>query len=191
MRSLKIVKTLLALVFVVKSVLCFSQTDFNIKYKRLQPIQIDTISEKIFVYEVPNAILYFKQQDINDYIVRVELTMNDSKPAYPIFKDTLATGPRRIAVKDIYYSYGERERDSILKNENIPQIEQQLNQAFYFVGADLMLNNRFMIVSKKTRRVETKGIIAKKVKGLYGTRYLDFQLPNRSSFYQVVVVLGL
>lgn len=171
------------------SIQCFSQADFGIRRKKLQPVHIDTTTENIFIYEVPKAVIYFRQRDIRNYIEHINAKDQKNQSPYKVFQDTLNFGIKKIKIKDIFFSYDEKERDSILKRETITSGSQQLNKEFYIIGAELILANKFMVKSKETGRIVTM-LVVKRTSGLYGTRYLDFILPDKKIFYQIITTLG-
>lgn len=193
MPNMKVLQFIPTLLMTLNLIPCFCQDDFHVRRKKLHPLILDTSNESVFIYEVSNAVIYFRQQDIKDYIDDIIVTDRQNKSVYKVFQEAISSGSRIIRVKDIYYSYGERERererDSILRSEFISKGEQQLNEAFYFVGASLLLQNKFMVVSKDTKKIETKRLVAKRTKGLYGAKGLAFYLPNKKIFYHIVTAL--
>ena len=180
----------LSLLFLVLTIQSYSQVDFEIRRQKLKPTVIDTTKENIFIYEVSNAILYFRQDDIKSFIDNPENKNILVNYGYQVFKDTLAKTVGRIEIKDIYFSYDQRQRDSIfrLQPENI--LIKNLNEEFYFIGAGLILNGEFMIYSKAKKIFITKGLIAKRQNGYLGGQSLNFYLPDKKGFYSITTRLG-
>jgi len=187
MKTLKLFLTVLS---ASVSLICHSQVFPELKSKRLQTIAIDTTSEYIFVYEVPNATLYFRQSDITNIINQQHDPNVTYRTPFVLLRDTLMTNNKVIRVKGLLNFFGEKERDSIMKQEPIPIEEQYLDEAFHIAGVELLLLNRFMVVSKKSNKMISEGIRTKEVEGPMGSRYLDFLLPKRIIFYTAVIALG-
>ena len=169
---------------------CYCQTIFDIRRQKLTPTFIDTTNENTFIYEVANTILYFKQSDISNFISNSKNTNDYKIFLFNKFVDTLKSNTKTIRVKDILYSYGNVQRDSILKNEIISADVQELNKEFYFIGGDLILNGHFMIYSKADKKFLTKHLVAKRQTSLLGQKDLLFFLPNGKVFYDVLIAFG-
>lgn len=183
-------KFLITSLTVLVTIQCSSQINFDIRRQNLTPTFIDTTNEKTFIYEVTNAILYFKQSDISDFINNFK-NINDYKIfSFKNFADTLKSNTKTIRVKDILYSYGNVQRDSILRHETINADVQELNKEFYFIGGELILNGHFMIYSKETNKFVYKHLVAKKQTSLQGQKDLLFFLPSGKVFYDVLIAFG-
>jgi hypothetical protein len=180
----------ISLLFTALTIQCFSQVDFGIRRQKLTPIFIDTTKENIFVYEVPNAILYFKQNDIKTFIDNPENKNILTNYGYKTFLDTLAKQTQRIKIIDYYFYYDGAQRDSIFKYHKEDLTRKKLNEEFYFLGAGLLLKGQFMAYSKADKKIITKGLIAKQEKGYLGGRTLEFYLPDKKSLYSIVTALG-
>jgi len=182
-------KKLLILIFVFPFLTGKAQIDFSkIKRQKLHPVVIDTVSENIFVFEKKDMNVVFRQADILNYIDSI-CAISDCGNYYNDLCDTLET-IREIRLMDFLYSYVEVEKDSILKNENISLYHKRINEQFFYVGAHLILLNKFMLVDRSSGMIIRRKLIAKQTEGILGTTYLEcFYAPNKS-FYTVVTRLG-
>jgi hypothetical protein len=180
----------IALIFTALTIQSYSQVDFGIRKQKLRPIFIDTIRENIFVYEVPSAILYFKQDDIKYFIDNPENKYVLANYGCTTFQDTLTKKSRKIKITDVYFNYDQRQRDSMFRQQPENVLTKQLNEEFYFLGAGLILRGQFMVYSKTDKNFITKGLVAKRQKGYLGQRNLVFYFQNKKPFYEIVTALG-
>ena len=180
----------ISLLFIMLTIHSYSQVDFSIRKQKLQPIFIDTTKENIFIYEVPNAILYFKQDDISWFINNPENKNVLANYGYRTLQDTLTKKSRIIKITDVYFFYNQHQRDSIFRQQPENNLTKQLNEEFYFLGAGLILKGQFMVYSKADKKFITKGLFAKRQKGYFGQRNLVFYLQYKRQFYDIVTVLG-
>jgi hypothetical protein len=164
--------------------------DFDITKKKLTTIRIDTVTEKVFIYKLQTVNIYFKQQDIIDFILNPKNKNLIGQGSYKDLLDTLNTSTRVITVTNIPDHKNEAEFDSLLRIYGDSIKLQNLNTQFYFVGAALMLNGDFMIFSKEHRNFLTKGLFAVTHKGLLGERSLDFYIPKKQRYYFIITRLG-
>jgi hypothetical protein len=169
----------------------FAQTDYSlINNRTLNSSQFDVTTEKIFVYIKPNAILYFKSSDLLSYLD----SLYKQKPGNAIttsdLLDTLKTNQQQIAIADLNYSYGNVERDKIIKKHKIRSKNLRINQEFEPIGVDLILSGRFMVYSKKDKEFIFDGLKAIQSDGFYGTTYLKFIFPDKTCFYSTVTAIG-
>ncbi|HRH59844.1 MAG TPA: hypothetical protein PL045_04695 [Chitinophagaceae bacterium] len=190
MRNIMILQFSIALLFAALTIQSYSQIDFGIRKQKLRPILIDTTRENIFIYEVPNAILYFKQDDIRNFIDNPENKNVLANYGYKTFQDTLTKKTRQIKITDVYFYYDQRQRDSIFRQQPENVLTKQLNEEFYFLGAGLILRGQFMVYSKADKKFITKGLVAKRQKGYLGQRNLVFYLQDKKPFYDIVTALG-
>jgi len=172
------------------SMLCQAQTRFNIRAKKLNTITIDTNTEKVFIYEVPSAVLFFRQNDVLDIINNIGTLKDMDGREFTEFKQALKSNVNKIRIRDINYSYDQHERDSILKFNIIDKNELQLDDRFYYLEDELLMAGKFMIYSKKQKAIVTKHLMAKRRKGIMGGSNLVFMLPNGEIFYSVIISLG-
>jgi hypothetical protein len=181
---------LTALIFCLLSSHTFSQPDFGIRKQKLKPVKFDTTEAGIFIYEVKNAVIYFKQDDINEFISSPENNNGMYNKAYVALKELLAQQRPKVRLADLYFSYDQAFRDSIFKQRPQEFLTRQLNEEFHPVGAALLLYGQFMIFSKIDRKILTKNLVARRTNGYFGARYLQFYLPGRQTFYTIVTALG-
>jgi hypothetical protein len=172
----------IAFLLIVLTIQSYSQVDFGIRRQKLKPTFIDTTKENIFVYEVPNAILYFKQDDIKSFIDNPENKNALGNYGYKTFQEILVKKVRQIKITDIYFSYDQAQRDSIFRQQPENISTKQLNEEFYFLGAGLILNGQFMVYSKTDKKFITKNLIAKRQKAYLGGKTLEFYLPDKKQF---------
>lgn len=168
----------------------YSQTDLGIRRKKLHPTFFDTTKENTFIYEVPNAILYFKQDDIKKFIDNPTNKNILANYGHKLFLDTLSKKTKLIKVTDFYFYYDVAQRDSIFRQHQENLVTKKLSEEFYFLGAELILKGQFMVYSKSDKRFVTKKLIAKRRKELLGQRTLYFYLPDKKKFYYVIITLG-
>ena len=76
--------------FSVFTIQSFAQVDFSTRRQKLEPVFFDTTIENIFVYEVSNAILYFKQDDIKKFINNPYNKDVLANYGYKAFQDSLS-----------------------------------------------------------------------------------------------------
>lgn len=189
-RNIMTLRFSIALLFTVLTIQSYSQVDFGIRKQKLRPIFIDTTRENIFIYEVPNAILYFKQDDIKNFIDNPENKNVLVNYGYKTFQDTLTKKTRQIKITDVYFSYDQLQRDSIFRQQPENILTKRLNEEFYFLGAGLILKGQFMVFSKADKKFIIKGLVAKRQKGYLGQRNLLFYLQDKKLFYDIVIALG-
>jgi len=189
-RNIMTLRFSISLLFLVLTLQLYSQVDFRIRKQKLKPTFIDTTKEKIIIYEVPNAILYFRQDDIKSFIDNPENKNILANYGYQALQDTLAKTAGRIKITDIYFSYDQRQRDSIFRQQPENILTEKLNEEFYFLCAGFILNGRFMVYSKSKKIFIIKGLIARRQKGYLGEESLQFYLPDKKGFYSIVTRLG-
>ena len=178
--------------FILFSVLIFipmnvdAQIDYDgIRSKKLTPISIDTITESIIVVNKKNAILFFRQNDIKSYVNSL-----GKKSEHDYLKILLSSNTKKIIIKD-WTDYEAAEREKMFGNMEKVSSDENFSNEFYYVGADLIHNGKFMIIDKKSNQIVEKKLRIKRIKGLYGTRYAEFLLPDDRSFWSIVTRLGL
>ena len=59
-----------------------------------------------------------------------------------------------------------------------------------FVVGDLIHDGKTMIIEKRNHESITKKMKMKRVHGLFGTRYVEFRLPNKKAFWTIVTRMG-
>jgi hypothetical protein len=70
-------------------------------------------------------------------------------------------------------------------------LTSELFNEFNCAGAYLILEGKFMVLSKEKKRIEMKGLIARKFGERYNTKYLNFWLPSKKKFYLIVVEVAI
>lgn len=185
-----ILRYLMASLFAISAIQTYSEVDFSIRRQKLNPIFFDTTKENIFVYEAPNAILYFKQNDLTNFINNPKNKNILANYGYKKLIDTLTKSTKHIKITDIYFYYDQQQRESIFKQQPENILTKQLNEEFYFLGAGLILNGQFMVYSKTEKKFLRKHLVAKRQKEYLGGRTLQFYLPDKKQFYNIVTTLG-
>ncbi len=181
-------KRLLMLLFLLNKIAGFSQIDYHsIDNQKLTTIRFDTISERTFVYIKPNARLYFRISDIKHSIDSLSKTKYNKISG---LIDTLNSKQNKIEIIDLGYSYGNEDREKIIRKRKITNKILKINDEFESIGLDLILNGKFMVYSIKDKKMIFEGLKAIKSDGLYGTEYLDFIFPDKTKFYNLVTALG-
>jgi hypothetical protein len=184
-------KRLLTLLFLLNKIAGFSQIDYHsIDNQKLTTIRFDTLSERTFVYIKPNARLYFRISDIKQ---SVDSLYGLSKTKYNKTSDlidTLNSKQNKIEIIDLGYSYGNDDREKIMRKRKIPNKILKINNEFESIGLDLILNGKFMVYSIRDKKMIFDGLKVVKSDGLYGTEYLDFIFPDKSKFYYMITALG-
>ena len=69
-------------------------------------------------------------------------------------------------------------------------LTKELSEELYFLDAALILKGQFMGFSKSDNQVVTRGLVAKRDKGILGAIYLTFYLPGGKQFYSVITAFG-
>ena len=180
----------IAFLLLVLTIQSFSQVDFGIRRQKLKTTFFDTATENIFVYEVSNAIIYFKQTDIKKFIDNADNKDVLANYGYKTFNDTLAKNIKQIKIIDVHFYYDQTQRDSIFGQQPENTLTKKLNEEFYFLGAGLILKGQFMVYSKSEKKFVSKRLIAKRQKEYLGGRTLQFYLPDKKQFYYIVTRLG-
>ena len=184
-------KRLLTLLFLFNKLVGFSQIDYHsINNQKLTTIRFDTISERTFVYIKPNARLYFRISDIKQSVDSLYGLLKNKYDKTSDLVDTINSKQNRIEIIDLGYSYGNVDRDKLMKKRKISNKILKINNEFEPIGIDLILNGKFMVYSVKDKKMIFDGLKAVKSDGLYGTEYLDFIFPDKTKFYYMVTALG-
>ncbi|PTX18202.1 hypothetical protein C8N40_1061 [Pontibacter mucosus] len=181
---------LILLLLILIQIPAYSQVDYDkIKRKKLEPITIDTVNEDVLIVEKRYATLYFKKADVRKYTlphnklgVRIDQHHNN------LLEAVNASGDTRLV--DWWNGYTDDERQSIHGNPNFVNEHKKALSEFYYVGADLIHDGKFMVVDKSSGEEVRKRLKMKRVIGLYGSRYLEFLLPNGQQFWHIVTRLG-
>jgi len=202
---------LLSLLLILLTFQSYSQIDYDkVKYNKINSSIIDTINEKVLIIERRYAVICFKQKDIDSLIIISErrqlfldslLKANDFKTfeKYAIrfperkFTETkklLNANKNRIYIKGFYGEYDEEERNKKFKDIPDTLIDRKITSELYYIGADLIFEEKAMIIDKRKNKIISKPIVVERVEGFYGTRYVMFFLPKRKSIWTIVTRLG-
>jgi hypothetical protein len=160
--------------------------DFLIQQKNLIPVKFNTTRDSILIYELPNVKLYFKQRDIIEYIQNPKNETIIGPGSYRRLLDTLQTRTRIIRVQSIPDYTNQIEFDSLIRIYGDSTKLLEINTQLYVIGAALMLNGNFMLYSNKKKVFITKGLFAESSEGVEGRRTLEFYLPDKEKFYDII-----
>ena len=175
----------IAFLFILSVNQSVSQKVFTVERQQLKVLSFDTLTEPTFIYEVGNAILYFRQQDILDFISNSYKTKSYPSYVFSFEKllDTLLFKSKKIRIKDNLYSFDSTEQvDSPSKNV------LEINEEFPVAGADLILQGLFMLYSKEEKRFLTANLLAKRTAVTLGEPDLLFLLPNGQTFLSIPLI---
>jgi hypothetical protein len=171
----------------------FTQTRYDIKRHRVNLFPIDTLES--FVYQTKEALIYFSQQDIEDFILN-KAKKDGTAPMYPLLLDTLRQNTDCILIReDTIYDdpYQARDSHTLPVGGQIPVYSDKrdyLSQLFMFLAADLMIEGKCLPYDRAEKKFYTSSIIIKRDKGPMGSKYLTFLLPNKTRFYSIVTAFG-
>ena len=159
-----------------------AQTEYvRIKNKVFYSTEIDTLNENILVVEKKHAIVYFRQLDL---INQISDTSNST-----LIK-ILGKGTKTIHLTDWWFDYTEEDRQRLFGDINYENPDKKYINELIYIGADLINENKTMIIEKCSGIVVTKKMKAKHVNGLYGTTYIEFRLPDRKAFWTILLEIG-
>ena len=168
-----------------------AQIDYHkIKKQKLFPIQIDTLSEQVLVIQKKFAIIYFRQSDIKQYLeaedtLGVRINRNHSN-----LDSLLSLDFTKIKLTDWWFDYTDEERERLFGNKNYSNQDKIYLSELRRFGADLIHDGKFMLLDRTTKKIIIKKMRIKRIKGLFGTRYVEFQLPDNKSFWDIVTRFG-
>ena len=184
-----VIRLILLLLILIQTT-AYSQVDYyKIKQKKLAPITIDTASEDVLIVEKRFATLYFKKEDVRKYAIpHNKLGVRIDQHHDNLLAVVNTPGDTRLV--DRWNEYTADERQSLHANPNFVKEDNKALSELYYVGADLIHDGKFMVVDKASGKEVRKRLIMKKVKGLYGSHYMEFLLPNGQKFWHLVTRLG-
>ncbi|PVY36124.1 hypothetical protein [Pontibacter virosus] len=184
-----VIRLILFLLILIQTT-AHSQVDFDkIKQKKLEPITIDTVKEDVLIVEKRFATLYFNKADVREYTIPYnKLGVRIDQHHDNLLEVVNAPGDTRLV--DWWNDYTDNERQSIHGNSNFVNEQKKALSELYYVGADLIHDGKFMVIDKATGEEVRKRLRMKRVKGLYGSRYVEFLLPNGKKFWHLVTRLG-
>jgi hypothetical protein len=181
------------LIYLIPGLLLFiptianSQIDYDrIKQKKLLPILIDTINDPVIVIKKRYSTVYFKQADIIEYLRPFNVSGVRIDIHHESVKKLLSANVKYIRMIDWWHSYTEIERNQLSKLETFSNEDHKFLEEFYYTGADLIHDGKFMIIDNQSKKVIIKGLKIKKIHGLYGTEYIEFFHPHKKSFWYIV-----
>lgn len=168
----------------------YSQIDYDkLRTKKLVPISIDTVNEDVLIVEKHFATLYFKKSDILQYAKpHNKLGVRIDQLHSSIVE--LANTSGNSTLTDWWFDYTDEERQRMFGNANYENENKKPLTEFYYVGADLIHDGKFMILDKKSGEPIKKKLRIKRDKGLYGSRYVNFLLPNGQKFWYIITRFG-
>ena len=173
----------------------FAQINYDeIKSKNFYSAEIDTINENILIVEMKYAFVIFKQSDL-DSIIRNTDNSGDIGSfryfeKYDNLKRLLQTNKPKIVLTDYWYDYGDADRKKMFGNINYTNQDKEPLGELIYIGGDLIHDRKAMIIEKRNHELVTKKMKIQRVNGLYGTRYVEFRLPNKKAFWRIVTRLG-
>ncbi len=59
-----------------------------------------------------------------------------------------------------------------------------------FLAADLMIEGKCLPYDRTEKKFNTSSIILRREKGIMGSKYLAFLLPNKTRFYSIITAFG-
>lgn len=175
---------------ILNQMTAYSQVDYyKIKQKKLEPITIDTVNEDVLIVEKQFATLYFKKADVRKYAIpHNELGVRIDQHHANLLEVVNTSGDTRLV--DWWNDYIDDEKQSIHGSFNFVNEHKKALSELHYVGVDLIHDGKFMVVDKSSGEEVRKGLKMKRVKGLYGSRYVEFLLPNGQKFWHLVTHLG-
>ncbi|EMS31224.1 hypothetical protein C943_02371 [Mariniradius saccharolyticus AK6] len=91
---------------------------------------------------------------------------------------------------DYWFDYSDSERKEMFGHSNYSNPDKAILEQLFFVGGDLILGGKVMIIDSKEKKIVKSKMKIKRVKGLFGTRYVEFRLPNKKAFWRITTSLG-
>ncbi len=173
----------------------FSQINYDeIKSENFYSTKIDTINDKVLIVEMKNAIVIFKQCDLDSIIKNTDNTADIGSfryyEKYNNIEKLLQSNKQKIKLTDYWYDYGDAERIKMFGNRNYSNPDKNPLGELIHIGGDLIYAGKAMIIEKRNHEFVTKKMKIQRVNGLYGTRYVEFRLPNKKSFWRIFTRLG-
>jgi len=173
----------------------FAQINYDeIKSKSFYSAEIDTINDSILIVEMKYAIVIFKQSDLDSIIRNTDNSAYIESFRYFDKYDSLIrhlqTNKQKIILTDYWYDFGDADREKMFGNINYTNPDKELLGELIYVGGDLIHDRKAMIIEKRNHELVTKKMKIQRVNGLYGTRYVEFRLPNKKAFWRIITRLG-
>jgi hypothetical protein len=166
----------------------------EIKSKSFTSAEIDTINENILIIEMKYAIVIFKQCDLDSIIRDTGKTSDIGSfryfEKYDNLMKLLQTEKQMITLTDYWYDYDDADRQKMFEDINYTDHDKEPLGELIYIGGDLLHGGKAMILEKRNHKLMTKKMKMQRVNGLYGTRYVEFRLPNGKSFWRIITRLG-
>ncbi len=160
---------------------------YEIEYKELTPMQIDTLAEPILIIHKRYATIYLKQADILQYI---ELNKRSWSNKFTNITGLLSTKNKRLIISDWWYDYDGEDREKMFGDKNYENQNRYYLKELYDIVANLIHDGKFMVRDKNRSSMIVDKLCIKKTEGFYGTEYATFLLPNGKSFWTIITALG-
>jgi hypothetical protein len=186
---------LIFLIVLLIPIRLIAQIDYDeIKSKNFYSTKIDTINEKVLIVEMKYAIVVFRQGDLDSIIKNTDNSAEIGSfryfEKYDNLLKLLQSNKQRIKLTDYWYDYDDSDRKKMFGNINYSNSDKKPLGELIYIGGDLIHDNKAMIIEKRNLELVTKKMKIKRVNGLYGTRYVEFRLPNKKSFWSIITRLG-
>lgn len=166
----------------------------EIKSNSFYSADIDTINENILIVEMKYAIVIFKQSDLDSTLRNTDNSADIGSfryfEKYENLKRLLQTNKQKIILIDYWYDYGDVDREKLFRNINYTNPDKEPLGELIYIGGDLIHERKAMIIEKRNHELVTKKMKIHRVNGLYGTRYVEFRLPNKKAFWRIITRLG-
>lgn len=173
----------------------FAQVNYDeIRNKVFYSADFDTINESILIIHKRFAIVIFKQSEMDSM---VQTTRNSadlgsfrSFERHDRLVSLLNENHQKISLTDYWFDYSDSERKEMFGHSNYSNPDKAILEQLFFVGGDLILGGKVMIIDSKEKKIVKSKMKIKRVKGLFGTRYVEFRLPNKKAFWRITTSLG-
>ncbi|WP_321295083.1 hypothetical protein [Marinifilum fragile] len=187
-------KLILIIIFLIPIQLIAQINYDEIKSKNFYSTKIDTTNEKVLYVEMKYAIIIFKQSDLDSILKNADNSSEIGSFRYFEKCDNLLklfqSNKQKIKLTDYWFDYGDEDREKMFGNINYSNPDKKPLGELIYIGGDLIHDGKAMIIEKKNQELVTKKMKIKRVNGLYGTRYVEFRLPNKKSFWRIITRLG-
>lgn len=189
------IKPIMTIILLVISIESVAQINYDeIRSKKFYSTKIDTINEKVLTVEMKYAIIIFKQSDLDSIVKNTNNSADIGSFRYLKKYDNLLkllqSNEQKIKLTDYWYDYGDEDRKKMFGDINYSNSDKKPLGELIYIGGDLIHDNKAMIIEKRNYELVTKKMKIQRVDGLYGTRYVEFRLPNKKSFWRIITRLG-
>jgi hypothetical protein len=173
----------------------FAQVNYDeIKSKIFYSADIDTINESVLIVEKKFAILIFKQSEL-DSIIRAtgnsaELGSFRSFERHDNLVSLLRENHQKISLTDYWFDYTDTDRKEMFGHSNYSNPDKAILENLIFIGGDLILGGKVMIIEREEKKIVKSKMKIERVEGLFGSRYVEFRLPNKKAFWRITTILG-